>query len=48
MFDNQQRFFPKHAKRWLRIIKKNSLVMGEQPAETSARGEEEYLELYWY
>ena len=36
MFDNRKRSFPKHAERFLRIIEKNSLVMGEKPAETPA------------
>ena len=38
-------FFPKQAERLLRIIKKNTPVIGEQPAETPPRGEEEQLEL---
>ena len=41
MYDNRKRFFPKHVERLLRLIKKNSSIMGELPAEIPARGEEE-------
>ena len=40
MFDNQNRLSQKHTENLVGMMKNNSLVLGQQPAETPAREDE--------